>query len=162
MYLSLYVHYYNKYPGGYVAMTDDELDVFDKNDNHVVAMRKNGAGQWMCISEILGLSDRHDLAPIPKEARLYKMKDGKFCKDEHYHERVEKMGAFLCDDKRRIKSCDELKKSSPRDWDFDERQRTLKKPEVSEALMLEAPKPDDILDAKFKDLLKENELVKVI
>jgi hypothetical protein len=141
-------------------MTDDEIDVFDMNDEHVVSLRKNGCGQWVCISESLGLKDKHDLAPIPKDSRLFKMKDGKFCKDEHYEERLEKVVHYLCKDGVRVKSCDEIKKAAPKDWDFDDHQRCLRMPEVAEVPALEAPKKDDIT-ASYKDLLKEKELVSI-
>lgn len=92
---SLYVHYMNKYPGGRVAMSESSLDVYCAEGKHRVALRKNGAGQWLCNSEEFGCEDSHDLAPIPKDARVHKLfKDGKIGKDELHAERAPKAKAL--------------------------------------------------------------------
>lgn len=83
---SLVVHYKNKYPGAEVRSSESGLDVY-MDGKHMVALRKNGAGQFVCRSEELGCEHKHSLAPIPKDARLYKEIDGKISKDEKFEER---------------------------------------------------------------------------
>lgn len=121
------VHYMNKYPGGKVFIADDSLDVYDASGEHVVALRKNGAGQLVCQSEQLGCKHKHDLAPIPKDARLYKMRDGKVSKDEKFVERIKLREEFLCGDDSKILSCEELKAQGYR---FDDKQVVQEKPIV--------------------------------
>jgi hypothetical protein len=83
-----HVHYLNKYPGGQVCSGEDYVDVYDADGAHRLAVRKNGAGQWSDVSEEMGLPDRHDLSPIPKDARVHKLqKDGKIGLDEKHEER---------------------------------------------------------------------------
>lgn len=82
------VHYMNKYPGSQVRLSDDGLDVHCKGGKYRVALRKNGAGQWVDMSDELGCIDRHDLAPIPKNARVMKLfSDGKIGPSEEAAER---------------------------------------------------------------------------
>jgi hypothetical protein len=77
------VHYSNKYPGGRVSSHGQDLDVYDAEGNHRVAIR-GGVDQ----SEELGCQDRHDLAPIPKNGRFMKLaKDGKIIRAEEHDER---------------------------------------------------------------------------
>jgi hypothetical protein len=66
-------HYRNKYPKGSVQASDSAIDVYDAEGGHRVALRKNGANQMVCVSEELGCIDRHDLSPIPKDARVHKL-----------------------------------------------------------------------------------------
>ena len=68
---SLVAHYKNKYPRGQVQCSDSSLDVFVDGE-HRVALRKNGAMQWVDQSKELGCVDEHDLAPIPQNARAWK------------------------------------------------------------------------------------------
>jgi hypothetical protein len=67
------VHYKNKYPGARVFASDDACDVYSADGEHLVAVRRAGHGGWVDVSEEMGCRDRHDLAPIPKEARIYKL-----------------------------------------------------------------------------------------
>ena len=113
---SFHLHYKNKYPGGQVQSSSHGIDVYDADGNHAVALRADGAGSLVCQSEALGCSDRHDLAPIPKDARLYKMVDGKIAKDDKFEERSKKLKAFLRGSK--IASCFELGLSN-----FDDKQQ---------------------------------------
>lgn len=76
------VHLKNKYPEGHVEGDDDRIDAYDAKGVHRVALRKNGAGQLLDKSEEFGLPDRFDLSPIPKESRVWKLKDGKCVPDE--------------------------------------------------------------------------------
>ena len=94
---SYVVHYKNKYPGGSVRADESSIDVYCKGGKHRVALRKNGAGQWVDCSEELGCEDRHCLAPIPKNARVHKLfADGKIGKSEEAAER-EPVAAKLAD-----------------------------------------------------------------
>lgn len=89
------VHYKNKFPGGQVQASENAIDVYDVDGDHVIALRKNGAGMWADESEALGLSERHDLAPIPKDARVHKVVDGKVSFDEKHEERKEARKSLL-------------------------------------------------------------------
>lgn len=85
---SLKVHYMNKYPGGLVQMTDGALDVYDSSGNHCVALRKDGNGDCVDVSEEMGCCHKHDLSPIPKESRFMKLyKDGKIGRAEEFEQR---------------------------------------------------------------------------
>lgn len=119
---SLIVHYKNKYPGAKVIASEDALDVHLKDGSHAVAMRKNGAGQLVCVSEELGCSDRHDLAPIPKDSRVHKVIDGKIGRDEKAEEREKSREQFLCKAGLKVRSCEELKAEG---FEFDEKQRLV-------------------------------------
>lgn len=119
--LNWVVHYKNKYPSGRVVASENALDVWNADGDHAVALRKDGAGQWVCQSEEFGCVDCHDLAPIPKDARVFKVNAGKIGRDEKHEERSKAKDQFM-DDKGRVKSCDELKGQ----FEFDEKQRLLK------------------------------------
>jgi hypothetical protein len=118
-------HYKNKYPNGRVLSSDSALDVYNEEGEHVVALRKNGAGQWMCESEALGLADRHDLSPIPKDSRVHKVVDGKLGYDEHAKERKEKREHFR-GECGKVLSVEELKKHG---FKFDEGHRVVEFPQ---------------------------------
>lgn len=97
---SYVVHYKNKYPGAKVISSEDALDVFCADDRHRVALRKNGAGQFVCVSEEMGCDDSHDLAPIPKNARVHKLyKDGKIALSEEHAVRKEVAAKLATDGK---------------------------------------------------------------
>lgn len=121
------VHYKNKYPGAKVQSSESALDVY-LGDHHVVALRKDGAGGWADHSEEMGCRDRHDLAPIPKDARVHKVVDGKVGFDELAEERKQKCRRFVKDG--RVLSCDELKKHG---FQFDEKQRVVAEPQAKSA-----------------------------
>ncbi len=67
------VHYKNKYPSGQVRSTEDSIEVYDSEGELRVALGKNGAGQWVDRGQELGALDEHDLSPIPKDARVWKL-----------------------------------------------------------------------------------------
>jgi len=113
------VHYKNKYPGGQVQASESALDVYDANGDHCVALRKDGSGQFVDKSEEYGAKHAHDLAPIPKDARVFKMVDGKIVPDEKAAERKELAKAYVSDGK--VQSCKEIGLDK-----FDEKQRLLK------------------------------------
>lgn len=119
--LSLAVHYMNKYPKGSVDYNDDRLDVKDAQGRHCVALRKDGAGGLADWSEKLGCAHKHDLSPIPKDARLYKVKDGKIAFDEKAEERKKLLEQFMEDG--RVLSCEDL---SSKGLKFDQKQELLK------------------------------------
>lgn len=127
---SLLVHYKNKYPGGRVQQSETSLEVFDKDGEPVVALRKNGANQLVDVSEEEGLRDRHDLAPIPKDARIFKVIDGKIAEDDKAAERKTKRGKFLCARGAKVLSCAELAKMG---FEFDEKQKLMKEPAAAAA-----------------------------
>ena len=102
---SYIVHYKNKYPGSRVEAGEDFLNVYCAGGEHRVALRRNGAGQIVDVSEEYGCLDRHDLAPIPKMSRVHKLhKDGKIGLDEDHVARRE-----FVKGKVRVESEDELK-----------------------------------------------------
>lgn len=72
---SLVVHYKNKYPGHIVLAKEDSLDVYSLSGEHKVALRKDGSGNLICQSAEHGASDCHDLSPIPKNARAWRLAD---------------------------------------------------------------------------------------
>lgn len=92
---SYVAHYRNKYPGGRVDFSENHLDAYDKDGTLRVALRIGGGGVLLDKGDELGASDKHDLAPIPKNARVHKLtKDGKITLDEKAAERkqaVEKL-----------------------------------------------------------------------
>lgn len=120
--LNWLVHYKNKYPGCRVIQSESALDVF-KGDDHLVAIRKNGANQWVDESEKYGCVERHDLAPIPKDARVHKVQDGKVGLDEEHAERMQKREKFL--ENGKVLSIQELKADG---FKFDESGRMLEEP----------------------------------
>lgn len=125
---SYVLHYRNKYPGGQVQASETALDVYDHKGNHCIALRKNGAGQWMDESAAQGCIDKHDLAPIPKDSRLYKEDAlGRFIKDEEFEARAKKVKSFLDDSGRFVLSCDDLKKKG---YQFDDKQRVIVLPQA--------------------------------
>jgi len=117
------VHYKNKYPGGRVSTSESAFDVYDAEGNHCVALRKDGAGMWQDRSSDLGCEHAHCLAPIPKDARVHKVIEGKVSFDDKSEERKLAREKFLDDGK--IPSCFDLKKAG---WDFDEKGRVVSEP----------------------------------
>ena len=109
------VHYKNKYRGGNVMHSGDSLDVFDKNGDHAVALRKDGHGSLVDMSGEMGCVDCHDLAPIPKQARVFKvLPSGKIGKDDEGDDRDGFMqssaAAGLLASNGKVKSIDEVGK----------------------------------------------------
>lgn len=93
MWKSYLAHYKNKYPQCQVTFSDTAFDVYSVGEHglmHLVSLSKNGAGQIVDVSEEHGCYEKHDLSPIPKESRVYKLyKDGKVGPSEEYKERKE-------------------------------------------------------------------------
>ncbi len=115
MYKSAMVHYMNKYPEGRVSATDSALDVYDSEGYHRVALRKNGAMQWVDVSEELGCEDRHDMAPLPQNSCWMKLhKDGKIGRAEEHAEREPinaALAAHSIGGRERVPSCEELREA---------------------------------------------------
>lgn len=83
-------HYLNKYPGGRVEYSEDKLEAFDAQNQRRVSLRLDGNGRIVDVGSETGASDKHDLAPIPKNARLFKLyADGRIAKSEEFSERLE-------------------------------------------------------------------------
>lgn len=86
---ALFVHYKNKYPNGRVEMSEDKLDAYCSENIHRVALRKGGDGQLLDKSAEYGAVDGHDLSPIPKNCRVFKLnQDGTVGTDEKAKERI--------------------------------------------------------------------------
>lgn len=105
MYKSLVAHLKNKFPTGKVFAGEDFVDVYSEAGDHIIAVRKDGAGSWRDLSKELGLTHELCMAPIPKDARVWKLKkDGTLGLDELAEERREKGKEFLCKEKKMVKS----------------------------------------------------------
>lgn len=88
MFQSYVAHYKNKYPKCQIKSSDSSFDVYSEDGHHLIALRKNGAGQLQDHSEEMGCEERHDLAPIPKESRAWKLyASGVVGKSEEHEER---------------------------------------------------------------------------
>jgi len=85
---SYIAHYKNKYPSAQIIANDTSIRVI-RDGELLVALDKNGGGQWQDVSEELGALDRHDLAPIERKFRAHKLhKDGRLGRDEEYDARI--------------------------------------------------------------------------
>lgn len=124
------VHYQNKYPGGRVHASENSIDVYCSEGNYRVALRKDGNGQWQDVSAEFGASDKHDLAPIPKECRFRKLyADGKIANAEEFEERrpvAEKLAKEECGGKGKVPSEHEIAA-----WDL-QKKREAKQAAASE------------------------------
>lgn len=93
------VHYKNKYPDCSVQSSENSLNVYSKDGDHLISLERNGHGQWVDRSEENGCSDKHDLSPIPKETRRFKLyANGMIGKSEEFEERSD----FV---KKHVKAC---------------------------------------------------------
>lgn len=121
---ALLVHYKNKYPHGRVEMSEDKLDVYCSSGVHRVALRKGGDGQLKDASKELGAVDGHDLSPIPKNSRIYKLHaDGTVGLDDQAESRFETSSKMKV--KGKIHSIEEYKKDSQ--WSVDDKNNVTKK-----------------------------------
>ena len=68
------VHYMNKYPGATVMHNENQLDVLSSQGCHV-SLRRNGNGMIIDAGADCGAIDKHDVSPIPKDARVFKLYD---------------------------------------------------------------------------------------
>lgn len=117
------VHYKNKYPGCLVQASNSSFDVY-RGDEHLLCVQKDGAGQWADQSEALGLPERHDLAPIPKDARVHKVQAGKVGLDEDHESRKKLREKYV--EGGKVLSMDELKKKKGLKFDDAGREIELK------------------------------------
>lgn len=99
MNLSHYAHLKNKYPGGHVVASEDSLDAYCADGRYRVALRKNGAGQWVDMSKVLGADDMFCLAPIPKDARVWKHYGSHVGLSEEHAERTMAVAQLVVDGK---------------------------------------------------------------
>lgn len=118
------VHLKNKFPGAKVIASENSIDVY-KGDEHIVAMRKDGSGGWVDQSEAQGLSERFCLAPIPKDARIHKVHEGKIALDDMHEERAKK-GKEFHDENGKVLSIAELNKQG---YAFCDKGRCVARPE---------------------------------
>lgn len=96
MQLGLQVHYKNKFPKSSCRASEESLDVHSESGKHLVALRKNGAGQLVDHSESLGCYEKHDLSPLKKDGRCYKLfGDNKIDMAEEYRERRDMVKAEI-------------------------------------------------------------------
>lgn len=126
---SLAVHYRNKYPGGHVEQSENSLRAYDAEGKLRVRLEKGGDGMMHDMSEADGLDDRHCLAPIPKDSRIHKVRDGKISRDELADERENLKEEFV-DESGRVQSCEELKKQG---YEFCPAQKVTRRPEANAA-----------------------------
>jgi hypothetical protein len=92
---SYVVHLKNKYPGAQVHSSESAIDVYHQGE-HVVSVRKDANGHWNCAKDDVGARDKFDLAPIPKDARAFKLyANGKVGPSEEFKEREEKQLEYL-------------------------------------------------------------------
>lgn len=109
---SLIVHLRNKYPECRVEASSSSISVRDEQGELVVLLQKSAHGAFEDVSEEYGASDKFDLSPIPKEARIHKLgKDGKIGKDELHEERV-KSSKEILEYYGKIPSIEQLRKDS--------------------------------------------------
>jgi len=134
-------HYLNKFPGSQVSYNESSLDVY-RDGEHLVHLEKDGHGIIQDRSDEQGCSSKHDLSPIPKNARAHKLhKDGKLGKSEEYSER-KSVGLSLDQQFGHVPSIDELKKQK---FEFDaEGNVKLPEPKPAPQPQVEAPKASEV------------------
>lgn len=94
------VHYMNKYPNGQVDYTEDKLDVKCAKGLRRVSLRVTGAGTLKDFSAETGCLDKHDMSPIPKGARIFKLNSvGIITLDEKHEERAKGLADLVKDGK---------------------------------------------------------------
>lgn len=131
-------HYQNKYPGSDVTSDDNSLSVF-KGGKQLLALKKDGAGSWHDVSEEFGLPERHDLSPIPRDARVAKVIGGKIGIDAEEGESRKKKAKEFADENGKILSCAELNKKG---FAFDEKHRCVVRPVPKESAPAQLPRGD--------------------
>lgn len=117
------VHYLNKYPGGHCESSGSSFKVYDAKGKLQVALEKGGDGMMHDRSEEYGLEGRHDLSPLPKDARVHKVVEGKIGRDDLADEREKSREEFMHNGK--VLSCEELAKKG---FAFDEKQKVSRRP----------------------------------
>lgn len=124
---SFIAHYRNKYPGGQVQATENALDVFNAAGELAVALRKDGANQFTDASKEMGALHAHCLAPIPKDARVFKVcpNSGALIRDEEADKRAP-IAAQYAKEYGFVPSCAELEKAKVAK--FDDKQRRIDQP----------------------------------
>lgn len=120
------VHLKNKYPHCYVGLTGNCLEVIGEDNELIVSLEKSAHGEFQDRQHEVGARDAYCQAPIPREARCWKLdKDGKVKKDQKHDER--KAGAAqLIAEHGKIPSIKELEDADL--WDSRE-EKSKRKPE---------------------------------
>lgn len=132
----LAAHYMNKYPSAVVMFDENKLDVLS-SDGLKVALRVNGQGMIVDLGEECGASDKHDIGPIPKDARVYKLyADGSLKMSEEAKERKASAKKLAVDGK--ILSIEEYKKMG---YKFSDKGEVIGLPEKAEAAPVETVVP---------------------
>ena len=145
-------HYMNIY-GGHCESDDNSFRAYDADGKLRVCVQKGGDGGWHDVSEQMGLADRHDLSPIPKDSRIYKVgKNGCIEKDELHEERAGMRDGFAKDGK--VLSCEALKAEGLR---FDEKQNVIGKIEKKSEPAPVVAKHQEIAKNDFKKGSKQAE-----
>lgn len=123
----LAAHYMNKYPSAVVIFDENKLDVLG-DGGLKVALRVNGQGLIVDSGAECGASDKHDISPIPKDARAYKLyADGSLKLSEEGAERKKAAKELAVDGK--ILSIAEYQKMG---FKFSDKGEVIGKPEKSE------------------------------
>lgn len=107
---SFVVHYKNKYPTATIDHSDNHLRVISAKGEILVSIKRGGGGVLVdCQNEDFA-RDPHDLSPLPKNTRVYKLTaDHSFAKDELATER-EPVAKRLFETYGKVPSIDECKK----------------------------------------------------
>lgn len=113
--LSYVVHLKNKYPLAQIHASESGITVYQDGEL-LVQLRKSAHGALEDVSEQMGARDKFCLAPIPREARHYKLcKSGKIICDEHSkQEGRQAVGKRLASKHGRVPSVVELYES--KEW----------------------------------------------
>lgn len=120
---SYVAHYKNKYPGAKIEFSESHLDVTDADGVLRVALRIGGGGVLLDKGEELGATDKHDLSPIPKNARVHKLfADGRLGVDDLASERRVAAKVLAEAHGGKVPSILELKKAGA---DFDEKENVI-------------------------------------
>lgn len=103
------VHLRNKYPEHKIVAHPSSIQVYDKDDNLIVALEKNAHGHFECQKDQYGARDRFCHAPIPKDARVHKLwKDGSVGLAEEHEERKELAKQYICPKRKCVKSLEDI------------------------------------------------------
>ena len=137
------VHYMNKYPKGKVEANESSLRAYSSKGLLLVALVLAN-GVWLDVSKQQGAAHGHDLSPIPKQARVWKLnKEGHVIKDERHKERERELSKFLADDGETVQSMEVLAALKDENdaplWQFDKAGEVQREPKAL-AAAAEAPK----------------------
>ncbi len=107
---SFIVHYKNKYPNARVEYSDNHLQVLSKDGEVLVSLRRGGGGSLIDFQKQDGAKYAHDLSPIPKNTRVYKLThEHEIEKDEESQDRSV-IAKHFCDTLGYVPSIEECRK----------------------------------------------------